>query len=105
MAAAAGFGAGVVAAAWLLQIDREVVSRFEGRRFDVPSRVFSAPLIVYPGTEWQRVDLRGWLRRLGYRDQPEGVSFARVATTGGREPCAFTCAPSITPSAQNPPES
>ena len=72
MAAAAGFGAGVVAAAWLLQIDREVVSRFEGRRFDVPSRVFSAPLIVYPGTEWQRVDLRGWLRRLGYRDQPEG---------------------------------
>ncbi|MDE0887316.1 MAG: PBP1A family penicillin-binding protein [Myxococcota bacterium] len=72
LAAAAGFAAGLVGAGWLLAIDREVVSRFEGRRFDVPSRVFSAPLIVYPGTEWQRVDLGGWLRRLGYRDQPEG---------------------------------
>ena len=69
-----GFGAGLALAGWLIEIDRVVVDRFEGRRFSVPSRVYSAPLIVYPGTHWQRADLAGWLRRLGYREQPEGGS-------------------------------
>ena len=49
-----------------------MVSRFEGKRFDVPSKVYSAPQVVYPGTNWQRVDLAGWLVRSGYREQPEG---------------------------------
>ena len=71
---ALGFASGLTLAHALLEIDREVVARFEGRRFSVPSRVFSAPLIVYPGTEWQRIDLSDWLRRLGYRAQPEGGS-------------------------------
>ena len=69
---AIGFAFGLGLAQWVLEIDRVVVERFEGRRFSVPSRVYSAPLIVYPGTDWQRVDLSGWLLRLGYRQQPEG---------------------------------
>jgi penicillin-binding protein 1B len=44
-----------------------VVARFEGQRFRVPSRVYSAPAIVYPGLDWQLVDLPGTLQRLGYR--------------------------------------
>ncbi|HIF96155.1 MAG TPA: hypothetical protein EYQ54_03870, partial [Myxococcales bacterium] len=72
LGAAIGFALGLIFAAWVLEIDRVVVERFEGRRFRVPSRVYSAPLIVYPGTDWQRVDLSGWLLRLGYREQPQG---------------------------------
>ena len=70
LGAAIGFALGLILAGWVLEIDRVVVERFEGQRFRVPSRVYSAPLIVYPGTDWQRVDLAGWLLRLGYREQP-----------------------------------
>jgi penicillin-binding protein 1B len=70
LGAAIGFALGLILAAWVLEIDRVVVERFDGQRFRVPSRVYSAPLIVYPGTDWQRVDLAGWLLRLGYREQP-----------------------------------
>jgi penicillin-binding protein 1B len=33
----------------------------------VPSRVYTAPTILYPGLDWKLVDLDGTLRRLGYR--------------------------------------
>ncbi|MFP6654894.1 MAG: transglycosylase domain-containing protein, partial [Myxococcota bacterium] len=65
------FAAGLWVASWLLELDRQVVSRFEGRRFSVPSRVYAAPLVIYPGVDWQRLDLAGWLARMGYREQRE----------------------------------
>jgi penicillin-binding protein 1B len=65
------FGAGIWFAGWLLELDRIVVSRFEGRRFSVPSRVYAAPIVIYPGVDWQRLDLAGWLARMGYREQRE----------------------------------
>ncbi len=52
----------------LRELDRTVVARFEGRLFRVPSRVLSAPTILYPGLDWKQVDLRGTLKRLGYRE-------------------------------------
>jgi len=61
------FAAGWVTAGWIVELDRVVVSRFEGQRFHVPSRVYSAPTILYPGLDWKLVDLRGILDRLGYR--------------------------------------
>ena len=71
VAIALAFAAGVWTAGWLLELDRIVVSRFEGRRFSVPSRVYASPIIVYPGADWQRLDLAGWLTRMGYREQNE----------------------------------
>jgi penicillin-binding protein 1B len=68
---ALAFGAGLWAAGWLLELDRIVVSRFEGRRFTVPSRVYAAPVVLYPGVDWQQLDLAGWLSRMGYREQAE----------------------------------
>ena len=68
---ALAFGAGLWAAGWLLELDRIVVSRFEGRRFAVPSRVYAAPVVLYPGVDWQQLDLAGWLSRMGYREQTE----------------------------------
>ncbi|MBW2272197.1 MAG: PBP1A family penicillin-binding protein [Deltaproteobacteria bacterium] len=63
------FGAGILVSSWVLSLDRIVVSRFEGRRFSVPTKVFSAPTILYPGLDARRIDLRGTLQRLGYREQ------------------------------------
>jgi penicillin-binding protein 1B len=65
------FAAGVWAASWLLDLDRVVVSRFEGRQFTLPSRVYAAPIVIYPGADWQRLDLGGWLTRMGYREREE----------------------------------
>jgi penicillin-binding protein 1B len=61
------FTAGWLAAGWVAGLDRIVQARFEGQRFLVPSRVYTAPAIVYPGLDWKLVDLEGTLRRLGYR--------------------------------------
>ena len=61
--------AGFALTLWVARLDAVVVERFEGRRFTVPSRVLSAPTILYPGLDWRALGLRDTLRRLGYREQ------------------------------------
>ena len=63
---------GFWASSWVLEQDRIVRARFEGRRFSVPSKVLSAPTVLYPGLDWKRVALPETLERLGYREQPGG---------------------------------
>jgi penicillin-binding protein 1B len=82
---ALGFAAGFAAAGYVVRLDRIVRERFEGQRFRVPSRVYSAPSILYPGLDWRLVDLEGTLRRLGYR---------KVATTAELEPGRYLWSPS-----------
>jgi len=66
-----GFVGGFATASYVVHLDRIVVARFAGRTFRVPSRVFSAPTILYPGLDYELVDLRGILDRLGYREAVE----------------------------------
>ena len=61
------FGGGIFCGRHLARLDRIVTSRFEGHLFRVPSRVYAAPTILYPGLDIQRVGLPGTLERLGYR--------------------------------------
>ncbi len=70
--ALSAFAAGFLLAVHMVRLDRMVVARFEGRLFRVPSRVFSAPMILYPGLDWKRADLMGTLTRLGYRQGANG---------------------------------
>jgi penicillin-binding protein 1B len=63
---------GGIVARELGQLDRIVRARFEGTLFRVPSRVLSAPLILYPGLDQALIDLHGTLERLGYREASEG---------------------------------
>ncbi|MFP8874904.1 MAG: PBP1A family penicillin-binding protein [Myxococcota bacterium] len=72
------FACGFLLSIWIVRLDRIVVARFEGRRFEVPSVVLSAPTILYPGMDWRTQGLRDTLRRLGYREQQ-----ARGALTRG----------------------
>ncbi|MFT5442350.1 MAG: penicillin-binding protein 1B [Myxococcota bacterium] len=65
----AAFVGGIATSSWLLSLDRIVVERFEGQRFFVPSKVYSAPGILYPGLDVEQIDLRGTLARAGYREQ------------------------------------
>jgi penicillin-binding protein 1B len=51
----------------MVRLDHIVTARFGGQRFEVPSRVYTAPAILYPGLDWKLVDLEGTLKRLGYR--------------------------------------
>lgn len=60
--------AGFWSSSWVLEQDRSVVERFEGRRFSVPSKVLSAPTLLYPGLDWKRIELPETLNRLGYRE-------------------------------------
>ena len=76
------FIAGIGMAKWLTGLDRLVVSRFEGRRFAVPSRVYAAPIVIYPGADWQRLDLVGWLSRMGYREQADASGGAGPLAVG-----------------------
>ena len=65
---AAGFVAGFASSAVVIRLDRVVRTRFDGQRFRVPSRVYSAPSILYPGLDIELADLRGTFVRLGYRE-------------------------------------
>jgi penicillin-binding protein 1B len=66
----AGFAVGFAAAAYIAALDHQVRERFEGTQFRVPSRVYSAPAILYPGLDWRRFGLEDALSRLGYREAP-----------------------------------
>src|SRR5262249_9230614 len=67
---AAAFAGGFAIAAYLIALDHQVRARFEGTQFRIPSRVFAAPAILYPGLDWRRFGLQDALARLGYRAAP-----------------------------------
>jgi len=69
----AAFAVGLFVSVQAIRLDRIVVERFEGRTFQVPSRVLSAPTVLYPGLDHERIDLRGTLSRLGYRRVGSGA--------------------------------
>jgi penicillin-binding protein 1B len=51
----------------LVEIDGRVEERFAGRLFSIPSTVYAAPLVLYPGLEVRHVGLSARLERLRYR--------------------------------------
>jgi penicillin-binding protein 1B len=69
---AVSFLLGFALMAYLVHLDGVVRERFEGVLFRVPSQVYAAPEILYPGLDWKLVDLRGTLLRLGYREADSG---------------------------------
>lgn len=54
-------------AGWMIYLDAEVTSRFEGRRFEVPSRVYARPLELYDGASVTASGLTHELELAGYR--------------------------------------
>ena len=59
-------GAGALARV-LSELDAQVEERFRGRLFAVPSTIYSAPLVLYPGLDVGRAGIVERLARLRYR--------------------------------------
>lgn len=57
----------VLLAGWTVYLDAVVTSRFEGRRFEVPSRVYARPLELYDGASVSAGALQRELELAGYR--------------------------------------
>ncbi|MGC8120110.1 penicillin-binding protein 1B [Marinobacter sp. VGCF2001] len=57
----------VLLAGWMIYLDAIVTSRFEGRRFEVPSRVYARPLELYDGAGISAAALTRELELAGYR--------------------------------------
>lgn len=60
-------------ALYLVHLDSEIRARFDGVRWAVPSKVYAAPLELYPGKGITPAQLEEELERLGYRraDSPD----------------------------------
>ncbi len=52
---------------WVLYLNYQVTTEFEGRKWDLPSRVYARPLELYPGASLSRPDLELELKAAGYR--------------------------------------
>ncbi|MGD9764092.1 MAG: PBP1A family penicillin-binding protein [Candidatus Binatia bacterium] len=73
---------------WLRSLSGVVVDKFNGRRWDFPSRVYSDAFLIYPGLDLKAAGFAERLRRLGYhaatadaalregeyRDRPGGLA-------------------------------
>ena len=58
----------LLAAAYVAYLDLMVRTRFEGKRFALPARVYARPLELYPGVKLRKADLLAELNLLGYHE-------------------------------------
>ncbi|HEX2584845.1 MAG TPA: transglycosylase domain-containing protein, partial [Steroidobacteraceae bacterium] len=52
---------------WVLQLDHQITTQFEGRRWTLPARVYAQPLELYAGQSLSVNELQTELQRLGYQ--------------------------------------
>jgi len=62
----AGVGLGLLVP-WTMYLNHQVTTEFEGRKWDLPSRVYARSLELYPGLRLSPVDLETELKAAGYR--------------------------------------
>ncbi len=59
--------AAISAGVWLFRLDRQIVTRFEGRRWRLPSKIYSDAFSFYTGGPFHGAHILSRLRRLGYQ--------------------------------------
>lgn len=59
--------ASIPLAIWVWWLNGQVVTRFEGQKWQVPSEVYSAPIILNSGAPWRKAELEALLQETGYR--------------------------------------
>ncbi len=55
--------------AWLIWLDVKILTRFEGKKWSIPARVYARPLELYTGAPYTTNHVLRELRLLGYRKQ------------------------------------
>ncbi|WP_201554017.1 penicillin-binding protein 1B [Psychrobacter sp. 72-O-c] len=57
----------VLLALYLVKLDRTITHKFEGKRWDIPAKVYSQPLELYQGASVDKDTMKTWLELLNYR--------------------------------------
>ena len=57
----------VLLALYLIKLDRTITTKFEGKRWDIPAKVYSQPLELYQGANVDKETMKTWLELLNYR--------------------------------------
>ncbi|GAF54568.1 LOW QUALITY PROTEIN: multimodular transpeptidase-transglycosylase [Psychrobacter sp. JCM 18901] len=57
----------VLLALYLIKLDRTITHKFEGKRWDIPAKVYSQPLELYQGANVDRDTMKTWLELLNYQ--------------------------------------
>lgn len=57
----------VLLALYLIKLDRTITHKFEGKRWDIPAKVYSQPLELYQGANVDNATMTSWLDLLNYR--------------------------------------
>lgn len=57
----------VLLALYLVKLDRTITHKFEGKRWDIPAKVYSQPLELYQGANVDNDTMKSWLELLNYR--------------------------------------
>lgn len=57
----------VLLALYLVKLDRTITHKFEGKRWDIPAKVYSQPLELYQGASVDNDTMKTWLELLNYR--------------------------------------
>jgi penicillin-binding protein 1B len=78
---AVGVAAGLLVP-WVLYLDYQVTTEFEGRKWDLPSRVYSRALELYPGALLTRSDLEVELEAAGYHEADRVTRPGQYRITG-----------------------
>ena len=68
---------------WVAYLNHQVTTEFEGRKWDLPSRVYARALEVYPGALLTLDDLRVELEAAGYREVARESQPGQFAVSGG----------------------
>ncbi|CAN5140958.1 penicillin-binding protein 1B [soil metagenome] len=63
-------------AAYAVVLERRVTAKWEGRKWNVPSKVYSDAFLLFPGKTLRAKDFEVRLERLGYLEQVGGVDEA-----------------------------
>ncbi len=57
----------VLLALYLVKLDRTITTKFEGKRWDIPAKVYSQPLELYQGANVNTDTMKKWLELLNYQ--------------------------------------
>ncbi len=69
---------------FLIYLDAQVTSKFEGKRWALPAQVFARPLELYEGKPLPLSDLVYELKKLGYREESDVSRPGRYRVSGNR---------------------
>lgn len=75
---------GLAVIGYLIFLDRNITSVFEGRRWSVPAQVYAQPLELFPGAQLTSGALQTELQRLGYRPDADLSNPGTYKTRSGR---------------------